>query len=208
MMPIPARSVSNIARPLFSAALAVAALLLVAQTNSPSIAAVPIHQTDRPAGSSSNITIFDYGYDPAVITITAGSIVTWTNSTPSTPHTSTSDTSVWDSGVIGPGGVFTQTFDAPGSYNYHCAIHGALLMHGTIVVVLQPPTSVRIVGSSTGEASNVYTFTASVSPITTTLPITYFWQATGQSSVLHRNCKNITYHSYAIQTQSEAGLIV
>ena len=34
-----------------------------------------------------------------------------------------------------------------------------------------------------GFTQTAYTFIATASPITTTLPITYVWQATGQSSV-------------------------
>jgi len=45
------------------------------------------------------------------------------------------------------------------------------------------PASVTIGGPVKGLAWITYTFTASVSPVTTTLPITYVWQATRQSPV-------------------------
>lgn len=47
------------------------------------------------------------------------------------------------------------------------------------------PTSVTITGPTTGSILTSHTFTATVSPITTTLPITYTWQATGQPQVTH-----------------------
>jgi hypothetical protein len=44
---------------------------------------------------------------------------------------------------------------------------------------------VPISGPKTGTANEVYTFTATVSPITVATPITYVWQATGKSPVTH-----------------------
>jgi hypothetical protein len=42
---------------------------------------------------------------------------------------------------------------------------------------------VTISGPITGIPNNTYTFTATVNPLATTIPITYVWKATGQSSV-------------------------
>jgi hypothetical protein len=65
-------------------------------------------------------------------------------------------------------------------------IHGALLMHG-FVVVSQPPAGVDITGPGAGEHGNLYSFTAAVNPITTTLPITFSWEATNQLPVTQVN---------------------
>jgi hypothetical protein len=48
-----------------------------------------------------------------------------------------------------------------------------------------PLTSVSINGPVDGAIGESYTFTATVSPPLATLPITYGWQATGQSATLH-----------------------
>ena len=48
-----------------------------------------------------------------------------------------------------------------------------------------PPTEVTIGGPTTGIVNDAYTFTATVSPLTATQPVTYLWQATGQSPVTH-----------------------
>lgn len=48
-----------------------------------------------------------------------------------------------------------------------------------------PPTDVIIAGPTAGVVQEAYVFTATVSPATTTLPITYVWKATGQSPVMH-----------------------
>jgi uncharacterized repeat protein (TIGR01451 family) len=48
-----------------------------------------------------------------------------------------------------------------------------------------PPAQVIISGPKTGNVNAPYTFTADVTPITATTPITYVWQATAQSPVTH-----------------------
>jgi uncharacterized repeat protein (TIGR01451 family) len=50
---------------------------------------------------------------------------------------------------------------------------------------LIPPGSVTLSGPTTGFTNTIYTFTATTSPITTTLPLTYFWQASGQAPLTH-----------------------
>ena len=63
--------------------------------------------------------------------VKAGTHVTWMN-IDDTEHTSTSDTGLWDSGVIGVGHSYTVIFNQTGTFTYHCNIHP---MTGTIVVV-------------------------------------------------------------------------
>ena len=49
-----------------------------------------------------------------------------------------------------------------------------------------PPVeqSVALSGPTTGTVNAAYTFTATTSPVTATLPITYCWQATGQDNIV------------------------
>jgi plastocyanin len=72
-----------------------------------------------------------FGANP--LTVTAGSTVTWTNGD-TMAHTATSDTGVFDSGILLPNGSFSFTFNNAGSFPYHCTIHGAASMSGTITV--------------------------------------------------------------------------
>ena len=72
-----------------------------------------------------------FGVNP--MTVAAGTVVTWTN-TDSIAHTSTSDSGVWDSGTLAPGQSYSYTFSSPGTFPYHCAIHGAASMSGVIQV--------------------------------------------------------------------------
>ncbi|CAG0935029.1 hypothetical protein TFLX_03853 [Thermoflexales bacterium] len=48
-----------------------------------------------------------------------------------------------------------------------------------------PPASVVVDGPAIGVINTSYTFTATVSPITATTPITYVWQATGLTTQTH-----------------------
>lgn len=82
------------------------------------------------------VNIQGLAFSPSNVTVCAGSQVKWTNADPF-PHTSTSDTGVWDSGTLNNGESFTFRFDAPGVYPYHCAIY--IPMQGTITVVAGPP---------------------------------------------------------------------
>ncbi len=52
-----------------------------------------------------------------------------------------------------------------------------------IVAASSQPISVTLDGPASGLVDTAYTFTATVSPITATTPLTYTWQATGQTPV-------------------------
>ena len=106
-------------------------------TNTPS-ASAPTATSAPPANATTiNITgaAGNYVFQPASVTIKAGSTVVWSNVS-GVPHTSTSDSGdaiSWDSSTINTGGgSFSFTFTKPGTYPYHCSFHP--FMHGTIVV--------------------------------------------------------------------------
>jgi plastocyanin len=66
-----------------------------------------------------------------VLQIPTGATVTWVNND-TVQHTITSDTNVFDSGPIDPGGKFTYTFTQPGSFSYHCSIHKSMTASITV----------------------------------------------------------------------------
>jgi len=79
------------------------------------------------------VTISGFAFSPNPLSITAGETVTWTNSDP-VAHTSTSDTAVWNTGVISPGSSSSAiTFSSAGNFPYHCNIHP--FMTATVNVV-------------------------------------------------------------------------
>ena len=90
-----------------------------------------------PAGSVVNgstlAIIRAFSFQTQNVTIQTGTTVTWVNcKTDGTAHTSTSDQGVWASPLLPPGQAFTQTFDTPGVFPYHCEPHP--FMTGTVTV--------------------------------------------------------------------------
>jgi len=79
------------------------------------------------------IAVRDHTFDPEVMTITVGSIVSWTN-VGETVHTTTSDEGYWNWTLV-PGASFAVRFLSPGTYPYHCVFHRSGGMTGTIVVL-------------------------------------------------------------------------
>ena len=77
------------------------------------------------------VQIKGMNFHPDTVTVAPGTTVTWTNED-SFAHTTTSDTKLWDSGVLAPGRSYSHTFDKVGSYPYHCAVH--TFMTGTVTV--------------------------------------------------------------------------
>jgi plastocyanin len=89
------------------------------------------------ADSSAVITVIDRAFDPTAVEIPVGGSVEWKNED-TEGHTATAVDVSFDSGVIGPGGTFTHTFDSAGTYDFFCAIHAE--MRGTITVVAAGPS--------------------------------------------------------------------
>lgn len=77
---------------------------------------------ETPQAEGASVTIRDFEFDPQTVTISAGGTVTWTNEGPSV-HTVTADDDSFESGNLAGGGTFSQTFDEPGTYAYHCTPH-------------------------------------------------------------------------------------
>jgi len=95
-------------------------------------------------GATVNVSMTNFVFTPKKATLAIGGTVHWTNNTPTTSHTSTSDVplSLWDSGTVPPGGSFNFVFTAGGQYTYHCSFHQGLGMVGTISVKIKasPPS--------------------------------------------------------------------
>lgn len=82
-------------------------------------------------GQTMTVSIEDFFFSPANMTVAPGTTVTWVNNGQA-PHTSTADDGTWDSGTLQPGESFSFTFNQAGTYIYHCTIHPN--MTGTITV--------------------------------------------------------------------------
>lgn len=89
-----------------------------------------------PPSGTAGVTIRDFTFSPASLTIKTGTTVRWTNNGPSA-HTTTSDAGAWGSSALNPpgtggsgyggggaaAGTFDFTFTQAGNYPYHCSLH-------------------------------------------------------------------------------------
>jgi plastocyanin len=108
--------------PLIAGALVAAAVLLPHQLP----AAV--------APADTAVTIDNFSFKTPVITVAAGTTVTWTNRD-DIPHTVTADDGpppAYRSHPLDTGDHFARLFDKPGTYRYFCSLHPK--MRGTVIV--------------------------------------------------------------------------
>ena len=102
----------------------------------------PPHPSPQPPPGGAAVSIVDNAFNPPNATINAGQTVTWTNSG-ALPHTVTSNPGPagcappsaenFASATLSPGNTFQHTFNTPGTFNYHCEIHGCA-MAGMVTV--------------------------------------------------------------------------
>jgi len=84
-----------------------------------------------PAKSTNSIHIKNFKFVPAVITVKAGTVVTWTN-TDDVMHSATADDKSFDSDLLGKGKSYSFTFTKAGTYSFHCTPHQ--YMTGKVIV--------------------------------------------------------------------------
>jgi plastocyanin len=111
----------------------VAALALVSTLFVVSVAGAHKHPTAAAhKHPTRTVLIQNFSFKPANITIKRGTKVIWINRD-STAHTATANNGrSFDSGRLGPGQRFSQTFKSAGKQSYHCEIHPD--MRGSVVV--------------------------------------------------------------------------
>lgn len=84
------------------------------------------------APASPTVTISNFTFGPATLTVAPGTTVTWVNGD-DIPHTVVADDKkTFRSKVLDTDDRFTFTFTTPGTYGYFCSIHPH--MTGRIVV--------------------------------------------------------------------------
>jgi len=84
-----------------------------------------------PSANPNEIVIANFSFEPTTLTVKAGTTVTWINHDDE-PHTATATDKRFNSKTLDTGDRFSQEFDAPGVYNYYCALHPK--MTGKIIV--------------------------------------------------------------------------
>lgn len=83
-------------------------------------------------GGGNTVTVGNNFYAPADLNVAPGTTVTWQWAPDAVEHNVT-----FDDGPQSPtqsSGTFPRTFANAGTYGYHCTIHGAAVMHGTVTV--------------------------------------------------------------------------
>ena len=103
-------------------------------TSSPAPPAVTFSGPNRKAHSSAStsVTMGDFFFSAATVTVDVGDTVTWHNSGQA-PHTATANDGSFDTGTINSGGSGSHTFNSPGTFSYICTIHPN--MKGTVRVL-------------------------------------------------------------------------
>jgi plastocyanin len=96
-------------------------------------AAREAHAADAPAPTANTITIDNFSFAPATLTVAAGTTVKWINHD-DIPHTVVSDASprVFKSSPLDTDDAFSYTFTQPGTFKYFCSMHSH--MTGTVIV--------------------------------------------------------------------------
>jgi amicyanin len=90
----------------------------------------PTSAAPAPAAAA-DVSILNFKFTPAALTIKAGTTVTWTNKD-AIGHTVNFMTGGINSNVLNHNDQFAYTFTTPGTYDYICSIHP--FMHGSVTV--------------------------------------------------------------------------
>jgi plastocyanin len=83
------------------------------------------------AAASGSVTVSDFTFSPGTITINQADTVKWVNNGP-TPHSATSSSGAFDTGIFPKGQSRSHTFNEAGTFAYICTPHP--FMKGTVVV--------------------------------------------------------------------------
>ena len=83
------------------------------------------------AANPAAVRIDNFNFTPPALVVAPGTTVTWTNAD-DTPHTVREKDGKFKSAALDTDDTFSQTFTAPGEYQYFCSIHPRMV--GKIVV--------------------------------------------------------------------------
>ena len=81
---------------------------------------------------TTSVTISNFAFHPAAVTVKAGSTVTWTQEDTDVHTVHVGGAGGFTSPTLQKGQTFSHTFKSPGTYAYICSIHP--FMHGTVIV--------------------------------------------------------------------------
>ncbi len=83
--------------------------------------------------STNKVSISNFNFSPATITVKKGTTVTWTNQDSIAHDVQETDGKTGPkSGSLSQGQTYTFTYDTAGTFNYHCSFHPEMI--GKVVV--------------------------------------------------------------------------
>jgi plastocyanin len=85
----------------------------------------------RLAAAPASVRIDNFNFTPPALVVAPGTTVTWTNADDS-PHTVVEKDRKFKPAALDTDDTFSQTFTAPGEYEYFCSIHPRMV--GKVVV--------------------------------------------------------------------------
>jgi LPXTG-motif cell wall-anchored protein len=100
-------------------------------TEEPDAPPEPAPRIKAVAAASGSVTIADFSFAPASLTVNQGDTVTWVNNGP-TPHSATANNGSFNTGILKAGQSGSHTFSQAGTFSYYCQPHP--YMKATIVV--------------------------------------------------------------------------
>jgi amicyanin len=89
------------------------------------------HAAPQPPPEAKEVSIDNFNFSPATLTVAPGTTVTWVNKD-DVPHNVTSTEKQFASKTLDTDERFSFTFKDPGTYDYYCTIHPK--MTGKVVV--------------------------------------------------------------------------
>jgi plastocyanin len=92
---------------------------------------MPASAPSGPPVNTNSVAIRNFAFSPAVITVAAGTTVTWANQD-NDPHTVVLVDHSYRSTPMDTGDHVTHTFATPGQYRYFCGLHPQ--MTGIVIV--------------------------------------------------------------------------
>ena len=94
--------------------------------------AKPVADDQMASADKLQVKIDNFSFEPATLTVTPGTTVTWVNQDDVPHNTVSSEGKTLKSPVLDTDQKFSYTFDKPGTYPYYCGIHPR--MTGKVVV--------------------------------------------------------------------------
>jgi amicyanin len=76
-----------------------------------------------PIPGGTQVAIVDSSFQPDEVVIAPGEAVTWINEDPISHDVASDDGQTFESPLLGRGDSYSFTFEAPGTYPYHCPVH-------------------------------------------------------------------------------------